>query len=211
MGRMERQDWPRDSRLLCWHCAYGFDHIPAYLPHIDVSSVDHYHLRGNFCSWNCVKSYYFYECRHDRRKADSSLQAIALLAFLTCHRPRFCPILLNKHVATCPCLESWKGVSLAPRRQDFVHFGGSIDINTFRKGAMTIMDSKGLSSCFRPSISRQLEETPRRRMYVYSFVESDRQDRVKAYKVSTEAEEQTETTKPILHRYRKQLNQKSLL
>lgn len=202
---MDRSDWPRESRLLCWHCAYGFDTVPAYLPQVDLPSSHHYRLRGNFCSWNCVKSYFFYECRFDRRKSDSSLQAIALLAFLTSHRPNFCPSLLKDHTPTCPCLEVWKGIMLAPPRHEFIHFGGTLDIHAYRKTAMTITSVHMLSYRLQPHISRQLETTPQRRMLTYSFVRDRDMFGQKNQK------EDIEQSKPDLYRYRNQWKQTSLL
>lgn len=200
--------WPEQTRLLCWYCSHAFDSIPVFLPEVHPSNSCNYRLRGNFCSWNCVKSFYFYECK-DKKKADSSLQGISLLAFLTYHRPKFCPILLEKHTPTCPCLETWKGVSLAPPRHMFSHFGGPIEYKTYRKTAMTINNMNYIKSCFfnTSKVEKQLHHNVKRRMYTYSFFEDVHIQSVKALSNNdTREDEQI----PVLFRYGNKSKQKTL-
>ncbi len=51
--------WPERSQFACWFCCHTFDEYPKVIP-INLTNQQGkkiYHVIGNCCSWNCVKSY----------------------------------------------------------------------------------------------------------------------------------------------------------
>lgn len=53
------KDWIKKTNLKCWYCSLNFDSIPVFLP-IYIYKKDnilYQDVHGNFCSFNCVKSY----------------------------------------------------------------------------------------------------------------------------------------------------------
>jgi len=49
--------WPASTKILCWHCAHTFDTPPIPMPVCYNERTDIFKVRGNFCSWNCLKAY----------------------------------------------------------------------------------------------------------------------------------------------------------
>lgn len=49
--------WPASTKILCWHCAHKFDTPPIPMPVWYDERTDIFKVRGNFCSWNCLKAY----------------------------------------------------------------------------------------------------------------------------------------------------------
>lgn len=190
--------WPYSSQYLCWHCCHPFNTIPVFLPVPEPTSSSGYHLSGNFCSWNCVKAYYFYSCQ-DKRKA-TSVQVIALLAFLTYHRPRYCNMPTSKHSSVCPCLDVYKGLKMAPRKEVLVKFGGTVPIQTYRKGFMMIEKMSWIQRVFIDPKSIEINmtsitSTPRLRSFTYAFDD--------AHTNGTKQVEQEEVPdKPVVHKKR---------
>lgn len=133
--------WQPHSTNLCWNCCHGFSTTPCYLPVRREGS--HLHLTGNFCSWNCCKSYFLFQ---RRTRSSTTLHTITLLALLTSHRPRVCrhdPS--SPHPVDCPCLDIHFGVALPPPRQDLQAFGGNKTIDEYRKGFYVIENYDDLS------------------------------------------------------------------
>jgi hypothetical protein len=162
--------WPRTSSNLCWHCCHPFDGIPVYLPVSHRSSPHCLYLSGNFCSFNCVKSYYFHTCKN-ARKADS-VHLITLLCFLSYHRPTHCPSPHTKHRSDCPCLLHFKGIPMAKNKETLVSFGGTQTIDEFRKGFMTIKDISMIEKCFfseDSSNQSSICNSPEMRRFTYCF------------------------------------------
>jgi hypothetical protein len=201
--------WPKSSELLCWYCCHKFDTVPCFLPHPDRSSPTGFYLSGNFCSWNCVKTYYFYACQ-DKRKARAT-QSISLLAFLTYHRPKFCPFPVTRHQTGCPCLEVYHGIPLAPKKETLHVFGGTLDIQNFRKGFMMVESIDWITRCFIDKKTldmglRAISASPRLRAFTYSFmVPTTSIDMVPK---SKQEQEQDTQIMPILHK--KQIRHRAL-
>lgn len=169
----DKSTWPPHSSIWCWHCCHCFDSVPAYLPmQLDLRNNLFYFI-GNFCSWNCVKSYAFR--MNEYRKPDGA-SYISLLAFLTAHRPRYCLYDdANVHPYTCPCIDMFKGVSLAPKKEVLRAFGGTMDIEEYRKDFLTIESYDWVNTYFNKNntIRREMESltsTQRRRAYTFCFV-----------------------------------------
>jgi hypothetical protein len=92
----------------------------------------HYHLRGNYCSWNCAKSHAISQAKAGTFPQD--LTSISLCAFKTSFKGRHC---IHKGKA-CHCYSRFTGVVPAPPKETLQAFGGPTSIAEFRRGAMVI-------------------------------------------------------------------------
>ena len=169
----DKFEWPTRSSLLCWQCCHHFDHVPVFLP-VDIDLAKNvFYFMGNFCSWNCVKSYALRI--YDHRKP-SGASYISLLAFLTCHRPRHCFYSnQDKHPYTCPCIDKFKGVALAPKKELLKSFGGSQTIHEYRKDLLIIDNYDWVRKYFNENNAIQREmgsltSTPMRRSYTFCYL-----------------------------------------
>ena len=50
-------NWPHSTGTYCWWCCHGFDNPPVFLPVKYDDKRKRFHVKGNFCSWGCVKAY----------------------------------------------------------------------------------------------------------------------------------------------------------
>lgn len=91
-------------------------------------------LIGNFCSWNCAKSFVYSK----GPRKPQGVHYLWLLSFLTVHRPRYCPSLSSYHPVECPCLEIPNTIELTPPKEMLQAFGGSMSIQEFRTNSLTI-------------------------------------------------------------------------
>ena len=129
-------EWPSQSNSLCWYCCHPFTTIPCYIPYYrDIREAVFYFL-GNFCTWNCAKAY---AINFQGIKRKEAIHYVSLLAFLTSHRPRYCPDTTN-HTGLCECVSSYSGVQLPLPREKLQAFGGTISIEVFRKDMLSIND-----------------------------------------------------------------------
>ena len=53
-------NWPLSSDICCWWCSHTFDTPPLFLPIKYDSKTKRFQVKGNFCSWACVKAYNLY-------------------------------------------------------------------------------------------------------------------------------------------------------
>ena len=53
-------NWPMKSDLCCWWCSHKFDTSPLFLPVKYDDKTKRFQVKGNFCSWACVKAYNLY-------------------------------------------------------------------------------------------------------------------------------------------------------
>lgn len=169
----DKWTWPSRSYLLCWNCCHSFDCVPSFLPvHLDLGS-NQFYFAGNFCSWNCVKSYAFR--LHGVRKPGGA-SYISLLAFLTAHRPRHCLYDKDvKHPHTCPCIDMFTGVTMSPKKEVLKAFGGNLSVEEYRKDFLTIESYDWVEDYFNKnrevnSAMTSLTSTKQRRMYTFCFV-----------------------------------------
>lgn len=197
----EHQVWPRESNHLCWHCCHRFEQIPAFLPVCSPTNPRHVRFHGLFCSWNCVKAYSFAEAR--TKKAHSHQSLITLFAFLTYHRPTHCPDPASRHRHDCVCLNTFKGISMAQRKEVLMAFGGTMSINDFRSGFMIIKDMDMLYRCFPDHMSNMasITSTPMLRCFTYSFsLEAHDKGRVMQYKEKEQKKEEALAAPPMRKR-----------
>jgi len=50
-------DWPKTTNLLCWWCCHPFETSPKCIPTGYDNKRERFQVTGNFCSWNCAKSF----------------------------------------------------------------------------------------------------------------------------------------------------------
>ena len=121
--------WPERTEMSCWNCTYPFDGIPIMIPgkmhKITDKLVDCF---GVFCSFNCAKRYCVSHGRH------SSIEQVQLLSYL------------HKKV-----LGATARVTPAPPFQALSRFGGYMDIDEYRKDAITLPPDE---SMFDPAVRR---------------------------------------------------------
>ena len=94
---------------------------------------------GNYCSWNCVKAYYL--SRRMAHRKEDKLILISLLAYITVHRPKYCPSHpWYPHPCDCPCILKPFHIRPAPPPTCLQLFGGKTNIEEYRKDFLTIQD-----------------------------------------------------------------------
>lgn len=116
--------WPAASASVCWHCCSPVRGHPVLLPEIVYGSPRHVELYGHFCCFSCAKAWSFYSRRNVL--SGEARHCLALMAFVGYHRPKYCPLYPDTifHSSSCPCLERWRGIPMAPRRETLPLFGG---------------------------------------------------------------------------------------
>lgn len=98
--------------VLCWYCCHSFETYPIPLPigiKTDKNGQKTYHVKGNFCSFNCAKSYALDTHNYNRFDMCGLLSS------------------LYKSIYT-----KSKPIVCAPKRDLLKCFGGVLDISEFR-------------------------------------------------------------------------------
>lgn len=126
-------EWPRSSRWLCHHCCHPFGDVPVVVP---TWSGTCYHLRGNYCSWNCAKSDAVAQAKAGSFPKDAT--SLTLFAFQISFRGRHCPEKTRLHSPGCCCHSRFTGILPAPPKTALQAFGGSTTIAEFRRGNLVI-------------------------------------------------------------------------
>lgn len=163
------QDWRPTSDYYCWYCCHPFFTVPIYIPVSRDPRTLVFHLSGNFCSWNCAKAYQFYREGFSEKGVASYLP---VFAFITSHRPRYCSVPVNrKHPYDCPCIQLFHGIKLPPRKEMITTFGGSLTIQEFRQGFMTIDSIEWVNRCFESKLhpTSDMYMNARIREFQYDF------------------------------------------
>lgn len=101
--------WPKRTSIYCWWCCHPFNNPPCAIPHKIVN--DTYHVYGVFCSPECAAAYNFNE---------SHVKIYERYSLLN---------LLYKNIYDDPNLK----IKLAHDRRTLKIFGGSLNIQEFRK------------------------------------------------------------------------------
>lgn len=111
--------WEESSDLLCHNCAHCFSTVPVYIPWVDKAGA--VTLSGNFCSFNCGKSWIL--ARPKGHKANLlSLYLMARKLFGQNHC-RF---------------------DAAPAKETLKAFGGSLSIESYRESFLVIVSWESL-------------------------------------------------------------------
>lgn len=105
--------WPHSSDALCFYCAHQFHTIPVFIPWVSHDGT--VSLYGNFCSFNCGKSWIL--ARPKNRQTN-------LLTFYLMARKIFGP-------SKCR-------FQPAPPKEILQAFGGNVSISTYRESFLMI-------------------------------------------------------------------------
>lgn len=114
--------------ILCWYCCHSFDTLPVPLPYSykKVNGVNTYVINGNFCSFNCAKTYNL-QC------TKSSVDKHNVCTMLTS---------LQKSIFGCI-----KPIQKAQQRELLQAFGGVLTIEEFRNMSKNDHSTRKLQIC----------------------------------------------------------------
>lgn len=122
--------WPLSSDKRCHNCAHHFEGVPVPLPMSRDELRQVYFCEGNFCSWQCAKSFNMRETSPAGR--GNRNMYIAVLAYKTWTKLRNQgkgpPASLDKMRIYC----NYR-LYPAPPRSKLVEFGGDMTIEEYRK------------------------------------------------------------------------------
>ena len=122
--------WPLSSAKRCHNCAHHFEGVPVPLPMSRDELRQVYFCEGNFCSWQCAKSFNMRETSPAGR--GNRNMYIAVLAYKTWFKlrtqGRSTPTSLDKMRTYC----NYR-LDPAPPRSKLVEFGGDMTIEEYRK------------------------------------------------------------------------------
>lgn len=103
-------EWKNKTNLLCWWCCHKFDTLPCFIPTNYNERQSRFKITGNFCSWNCAKSYKLYDTPIFRHGQDMHMFSYML-------RKLKLPV----------------NIKCAPRKECLAAFGGTLSIEEFRE------------------------------------------------------------------------------
>lgn len=101
--------------MWCWHCCHPFPGPALHCPYRYDDRRRHFDTTGNFCSWECMKTYII-----DKGSARSGEEQM-ILALMKKH-------VFGKSTPTHP----------APKRTALKVFGGTLTIEEFRAGSSNV-------------------------------------------------------------------------
>jgi len=107
------EEWPQKTDICCWWCCHTFETPPAFIPTHYDSFNKRFKITGNFCTWNCAKSYLFGEMSFQNRQSVHY----------------FTSLLLSLKIKPYD-------IKPAPPRLTLKIFGGSLSIDDFRKHSL---------------------------------------------------------------------------
>lgn len=107
------------SDILCWYCCCPFTTCPVSLP-ISKKNNGKYLCHGVFCSWECCKTYNLMSATPLKHRRMDFLNDLVRKAY-----KRF-----SVHIAS------------APNRRHLKQFGGTLDIEQFREGMLTMSEEQ---------------------------------------------------------------------
>lgn len=106
------KEWPQSTNVLCWWCCHSFEGMPCFIPTKYDEKRDRWKVTGNFCSWNCAKSY---KLRTGNQRGSDMNMFTLLMKKLRL------PI----------------DVKRAPSPEFLIAFGGTCTIEEFRENSLT--------------------------------------------------------------------------
>ena len=154
--------WPISSDKRCHNCAHFFDGVPVPLPLSKDELRQVYFCEGNFCSWQCAKSFNMRETSPAGR--GNRNMYIAVLAYKTW-------VKLKNPVIDTETREKMRTycnyrLNPAPPRSSLVEFGGKLSIEEYRKDFCGIVPPSETIEETSPSLTI-------RRMAVLPFIDTD--------------------------------------
>lgn len=124
-----------------------------------------YHLRGNYCSWNCAKSDAIAQAKAGVFPEEAT--ALTLFAFQISFRGRNCKEKARVHPAGCDCHSRFAGILPAPPKNTLQDFGGNLTIAEFRRGSLVISDYDWVTRFYSPA--ELTTDTGIKREYLYTL------------------------------------------
>lgn len=123
--------WPPSSDSRCHNCAYYFDGVPVPLPVSKDELRSVYFCQGNFCSWQCAKSFNMRETAPAGR--GNRNMYIGLLAYKTWIKLKGAA---DSDNCTLEKMKKYCSYRLDPAlpRANLVEFGGKLSIEEYRRG-----------------------------------------------------------------------------
>lgn len=155
-------EWPRVPRGLCFWCCHSFRGVPVLVP---TWRGNHYHLRGNYCSWNCAKSDTISKCRAGAFPQDAT--SLTLFAYKISFRGRNCKHNSRVQAKRCDCYSRFAGVLQADDKETLEAFGGSTTIAEFRRDFLTIDSYEWVTRSYSPGERSPL--VPMDRSYLFTL------------------------------------------
>lgn len=104
------KEWPESTDVLCWWCAHPFEGMPCFVPTKFDEKRGRFKVTGNFCSWNCAKSYTLFDNAGNIRGRNMNMFLMLMLK-----------------------LKLPYNVKCAPRRECLKAFGGFLTIKEYRE------------------------------------------------------------------------------
>jgi hypothetical protein len=190
--------WPSNTRVHCWNCCHQFSNVPAFLPVSRDRASGVFHLSGLFCSWNCAKAYRY---SHPNFCHKDTAPFLPVFAFLTSHRPRYCPTPLTKmHPYNCRCLDYSHRLQFPPPKENLKMFGGTMTIDEYRQGFMTIDTIEWIMRCFlsQQQFPDQIGVLAQLRNYQYDFLPIEDDTKTIPIIQEGEAENKQETEPEVM-------------
>lgn len=193
--------WPSQTNYCCWHCCHPFSNVPAFLPQLTKTNT--FELSGNFCSWNCVKAY----AHHLNPAKPRGTEFIAIFAFLTVHRPKYCDVPASRsHAPGCGCLALYKPLLYPLPHTALSAFGGSASIDEYRRGFCMIASIDDVNEIFKYG-KNNVVYTAITKPYLYIIPTRDtvipnkpnKEKKAKTYKLTQQDEGEESDGAPVVH------------
>lgn len=124
-----------------------------------------YHLRGNYCSWNCAKSDALLHARAGTFPHQAT--ALTLFVFQITVRGKHCPHKTHRHPSSCLCFSRFAGILAAAPRETLEAFGGKMSIEHFRRNFLTIERYEWIQRLYIPT--QEVRETGIPKKYLYTL------------------------------------------
>ncbi len=121
-------EWPKSTNNKCHNCAHSFTGIPVPLPIHRDSLRNVYYCSGNYCSWQCAKSFNLRETSPAGR--GNRNMYISILSY------RLWVKLLKEEPENNIKMKTYCDYRIDPARprSTLKDFGGNLDIDEYRKG-----------------------------------------------------------------------------
>lgn len=135
--------WPSSTDLLCHNCCHVFEGVPVPLPQTYDRVRKIYYCSGNFCSWQCSKTYNMTQTPLSGR--GNRNMYIALLAYKTwvkyrgSHVDIVKGVRINRPLNGAMMTYATYCIHPFPPREVLRVFGGSTSIDEYRKGSFGII------------------------------------------------------------------------
>jgi hypothetical protein len=152
--------WPKKTDRRCHNCTYPFEGVPVPLPVHKDGLRNIYHCSGNFCSWQCAKSFNMRETSPAGR--GNRNMYISILAY------RMWVKILKDRPSLHPNAKSFCTYKIEAARPRFElrDFGGALTIEEYREGFFGVLPPEGAITETSPLLTL-------RKLAVVPFIDTD--------------------------------------